>query len=55
MILVFPDELGSISGPETNPEPVHVDDLPEFPEFPGVPATTRDKRIFRTRNCANHE
>ena len=46
MILVFPDELGSISGPETNPEPVHVDDLPEFPEFPGVPATPREIKEF---------
>jgi hypothetical protein len=42
IILSFPDELGPNSGHETDPEPVLVDDLPEFPEFPGVPATPRE-------------
>jgi hypothetical protein len=44
--LLFPDELGPNSGPEIDPEPVHVDDLPEFPEFPGVPATPREITEF---------
>ena len=44
--VLFPDELGPNRGPETDPEPVLVGDLPEFPEFPGVPATPREVTEF---------
>jgi hypothetical protein len=41
IILAFPDELGPISGPATDPESVLVDKFPEFPEFPEAPAFSR--------------
>ncbi len=45
-VLLFPDELGPNWGPETDLEPVRVDDLPEFPGVPAIPRYLKTLQIF---------